>query len=62
MNAPLTLDRDNAKLMGVCAGLARWSGNDATLIRLLAVLSLLLAGPLAILFYLLAGWIVPERA
>jgi phage shock protein C len=60
MNAPLTLDKENAKLMGVCAGLARSTGTDATLIRLLAVLSLFLAGPLAIFLYLVAGWIMPE--
>ncbi|HEY0112518.1 MAG TPA: PspC domain-containing protein [Allosphingosinicella sp.] len=60
MNNPLTLDPQNAKLMGVCAGLARWAGADATLIRLVAVLSLLALGPVAILFYLVAGWLVPE--
>jgi phage shock protein C len=62
MTTPLTLDRDNGKLMGLCAGLAAATGADVTIVRLLAVVSLLVTGPLAILFYLLAGWIVPERS
>jgi phage shock protein PspC (stress-responsive transcriptional regulator) len=61
MNGPFTLDRDNGKVMGVCAGLADATGADATLIRLAAVLSLLLLGPVAILLYLVAGWVAPER-
>ena len=61
MNGPFTLDRQNGKLMGVCAGLASATGTDATLIRLAALLSLFVAGPVAILLYLVAGWIAPER-
>ena len=61
MNGPFTLDRTNGKVMGVCAGLADATGADATLIRLAAVLSLFLLGPVAILLYLVAGWITPER-
>lgn len=62
MNRPFTLDRANAKLMGVCAGAAEASGADVTLVRLGAVLSLFLLGPIAVLLYLVAGWIAPERA
>ena len=61
MNGPFTLDRTNGKLMGVCAGLARTTGTDATLVRLAAVAGLLLLGPIAILFYLVAGWVAPEQ-
>ncbi len=62
MNGPFALDRRNGKVMGVCAGLARATGADATLIRLAALLSLFVAGPVAILFYLVAGWVAPEQA
>jgi phage shock protein PspC (stress-responsive transcriptional regulator) len=62
MNGPFTLDRTNGKVMGVCAGLADATGADATLIRLAAVLSLIVVGPVAILLYLLAGWVAPDRA
>jgi len=56
------LDRANGKLMGVCAGLARTSDADVTFVRILAVLSLLILGPLSILLYLVAGWIAPDQA
>jgi phage shock protein PspC (stress-responsive transcriptional regulator) len=59
MNAPFTLDKANGKLMGVCAGLARMTGADATLIRLLAIAALLVAGPAALLFYLVAALVAP---
>jgi phage shock protein C len=60
--SPFALDRANGKLMGVCAGLAETTGSDPTLVRLVAVLSVLLLGPIAILLYLVAGWTAPERA
>ena len=61
MNGPFTLDKANGKVMGVCAGLADGTGADATLIRLGAVLSLFVLGPLAILLYLVAGLVAPQR-
>ncbi len=61
MNGPFTLDKANGKMMGVCAGLAAATGADATLIRLAAVLSLFVLGPVSILLYLVAGCIAPER-
>ncbi|HEX2763062.1 MAG TPA: PspC domain-containing protein [Allosphingosinicella sp.] len=62
MNGPFTLDRSNGKLMGVCAGLSRATGADATLVRLAAVLSLFLLGPVSILLYLVAAWVAPDQA
>jgi phage shock protein C len=56
------LDRDRAKLMGVCAGFARWSDLDPTAVRLIAILSLFVLGPLSIVAYLLIGWVAPEHA
>ena len=61
MNGPFTLDKANGKLMGVCAGLADRTGADATLIRLAAVLAVLVLGPVAILLYLVAGFVAPAR-
>jgi phage shock protein C len=61
MNGPFSLDRSNGKVMGVCAGLASATGADATLIRLAAVLSLFVLGPVAILLYLVAGCVAPDR-
>lgn len=61
MNGPFTLDRANGKVMGVCAGLAGSTGADATLIRLAAVLSLFVLGPVSLLLYLVAGSVAPDR-
>ncbi|HYW17340.1 MAG TPA: PspC domain-containing protein [Allosphingosinicella sp.] len=61
MNGPFTLDKANGKLMGVCAGLADATGADATLLRLAAVLSLFVLGPVSLLLYVVAGFIAPER-
>lgn len=60
MQSRYALDKSNAKLMGVCAGLARSTGIDPLAIRLGAVLAVLLAGPVAILLYLITGWIAAE--
>lgn len=58
MNNQFALDRSNAKLMGVCAGFARWTGLNLLAVRLgLVVLTLFALGPVAILLYLLVGWL-----
>ncbi len=62
MNGPFTLDKANGKMMGVCAGLADATGADATLIRLAAVLSLFVLGPVAVMLYVAAGCVAPDRA
>jgi phage shock protein C len=61
MNA-FTLDRSNRKLMGVCAGIARSMNADVTLVRIAAVLSLFLLGPIALLLYFVTGFIAPDAA
>jgi phage shock protein C len=62
MNDSYALDRNNAKLLGVCAGLARSTGWDPLAIRLGAVAAtLFLFGPLAILAYVLTGWLAESR-
>jgi phage shock protein C len=58
MDRSFTLDRRNAKIMGVCSGLATRTGVDVTLIRVLVVLATLcLLGPIGVVAYLLAGWL-----
>ena len=51
------LDRRNAKLMGVCAGLADYFGMDATLIRILFVLGTLVGFGSLVLVYIAIGLI-----
>ena len=61
MNGRFLINRQDAKIMGVAAGLADWTGVDALLIRLGLVAALLLTGPLVILFYVLTGWLATAR-
>ena len=60
MNGPYLLDKANGKLMGVCAGLANMTGVDPTIVRLLTIVMTLVAGPLVLLFYIVAGMIAPQ--
>jgi phage shock protein PspC (stress-responsive transcriptional regulator) len=60
MTRKFTLDRANGKLMGVCAGLAAATDTDPTLVRLAAILTLFLVGPVAIFLYLVAAWVAPD--
>jgi phage shock protein C len=55
------LDRSNSKLMGVCAGIARATGADVTLVRVATLLGLFLVGPIALILYLVTGWVAPAR-
>jgi phage shock protein C len=57
MNARFAPDPAHAKLLGVCAGVARLTGWDPLLVRFGAILAVLALGPLAILLYVLAAWL-----
>ena len=54
----LRLDKANGKLMGVCSGLANWTGMDANLLRIIFVLATIFGFGSAILIYLAIGLIV----
>jgi len=61
MNQRFALDRSQGKIMGVCAGAAEATGVDVTLLRLAAVMSLFLLGPVGIFLYFVTAWIAPDR-
>ena len=61
MNGRFLVNRRDAKIMGVAAGLADYSGIDPLVIRLAMVAAVLITGPVAILFSLLAGWLAPAQ-
>lgn len=61
MEGRFLINRRDAKFMGVAAGLADYTGVDPLIIRLAFVAALLIAGPVAILFYVLTGWLAAER-
>lgn len=60
MNGRFVLNRPRAKVMGVCAGLADWLGIDVLAVRLGVIVATLITGPIAILFYILTGWLATE--
>jgi phage shock protein C len=55
------LDKQNAKWMGVCAGLADYSGIEAIWIRLGFVLLTFACFPMNLIAYLLIAWMAPNR-
>lgn len=56
------LDKSNAKVLGVCAGLARTTGWDPLFVRVGAVAAtLLLLGPVAIAIYLVTALLAESR-
>ena len=62
MNSRYALDKQEAKLLGVCAGLARTTGWDPMLIRVGAVLAtFLLLGPFAVLLYIIIALVAEAR-
>ena len=61
MNGRFLINRGDAKLMGVAAGLADYSGIDPTIIRLVLVALTLLTGPVMIFFYVLTGLLAPRQ-
>ena len=61
MNGRFLVNRRDAKIMGVGAGLADWMGIDPLIVRLGLVAAVLITGPVAILFYVLTGWLAADR-
>ena len=54
----LVLDKANKKILGVCAGLANWSGMDATVVRVLFVVTTLIGFGSPVLIYILMAMIL----
>ena len=61
MNGRFLHNRREAKVLGVAAGMADYTGVDPLLIRLGLVALTMLTGPIMILFYLLIGWLAPQQ-
>ena len=61
MNGRFVLNRPQGKIMGIASGLADWTGVDVLIVRLAMVFATLLAGPVTILLYILAGWLAADR-
>lgn len=57
----LTLDKANAKLMGVCAGLAEFTGLDVFWIRVAAIVVTLIGSGLPLLAYIVIALLAPSK-
>ena len=55
------LDKRNAKFLGVCAGIADYTGIDATWIRVGVVLLTIIGSPFVILGYLVTAWVAEAK-
>lgn len=61
MNQRFLINRGDAKVMGVAAGLADYTGVDPTIIRLAFIAATLITGPVMILCYVLTGLLAPHQ-
>ena len=64
MNSPRTAfyrDKQNSKLMGVCAGIADYTGVNAIWIRLAAIGLVLMGAPIVIPAYFIAGFLANKK-
>ena len=61
MNNSFALDKSNARLMGVCAGISNWTGMDLFLVRFGMVVASLLLTPMLVLLYLILGFTAPQH-
>src|SRR3546814_9831119 len=55
------LDKHNGKWLGVCAGIADYTGLDVTLVRVGMVLLTLATSGWAFLGYIAAAWFAPKK-
>ena len=61
MNGRFLINRRDAKVMGVAAGLADYTGIDPLMIRLSLIALTLITGPIAIFFYVVTGLLAPHQ-
>ena len=61
VRSPFRLDKPNGKIMGVCAGLARYFGTDPIWFRVGFLFAMVVGFGSPILIYLLIGLIASSR-
>jgi phage shock protein C len=54
-------DKRNGKLMGVCAGIADYTGFDVSLVRVCMVAAMFISGGSILPFYIIAGFVTPKK-
>ena len=61
MNQRFLINRGDAKVMGVAAGLADYTGIDPLIVRLGLVALTMITGEVMIFFYVLTGLLAPRQ-
>ena len=61
MNNRFLLNPTKGKVMGVAAGLSDWMGIDVLAVRLGLIVATLITGPVALLLYILTGWLATDE-
>ena len=54
-------DKENGKIMGVCAGIADYTGFDVALVRICFLAAVFMSGGSVLPFYFIAGWVAPSK-
>ena len=54
-------DKRHGKVMGICAGIADYTGFDVTLVRICMIAALFLSSGSIAPIYFIAGWITPNK-
>jgi phage shock protein C len=54
-------DKRNGKVMGVCAGIADYTGFDVALVRICMIAALFLSSGSILPIYFIAGWVTPTK-
>ena len=54
-------DKQNGKFMGVCAGIADYTGFDVSLVRICFLAAVFMSGGSVLPFYFIAGWVAPTK-
>ena len=60
-NTRFYIDKRNKKWLGVCAGIADYTGIDVTVVRSGVVLLTILGSGNPLIAYLIAAWIAPKK-
>ena len=55
------LDKTNAKWLGVCSGIADYTGIDLTVVRIVTVMGTLFGSGVLLIAYLIIAWMAPVK-
>jgi phage shock protein C len=54
-------DKRNGKVMGICAGIADYTGFDVAIVRICMIAALFLSSGSILPLYFIAGWVTPTK-